>query len=96
MLSKFASLSAAAVALSALVDPAAAFWRLPCQGRLAVARMDPIVNPGEVSPHIHAIHGGESTFAVLFFFVYMAWGYIVHVLTIKLQTSTWRPLPKTC
>lgn len=71
MLSKLASLSAVAVALSTLVDPAAAFWRLPCQGRLAVARMDPIVNPGDVSAHIHAIHGGDSMLYFLFILFYI-------------------------
>ncbi|KAJ5381906.1 uncharacterized protein N7496_004334 [Penicillium cataractarum] len=37
-----------------------AFWRLPCRGRTGVARLDPIVDPGEISSHVHAIHGGGS------------------------------------
>lgn len=37
-----------------------AFWRLPCRGRTGVARLDPIVDPGEVSSHVHAVHGGGS------------------------------------
>ncbi|KAJ5980903.1 hypothetical protein N7481_008201 [Penicillium waksmanii] len=37
-----------------------AFWRLPCRGRTGVARLDPIVDPGEVSSHVHVIHGGGS------------------------------------
>jgi len=44
-----------------------AFWRLPCRGRTGVARLDPIVNPGEVSGHAHAIHGGGSELTVLLF-----------------------------
>ncbi|CAG8899855.1 unnamed protein product [Penicillium egyptiacum] len=37
-----------------------AFWRLPCRGRSGLARVDPIVDPGEVSGHVHAVHGGGS------------------------------------
>lgn len=45
-----------------LVASADAFWRMECQGRVGLARMDPIVYPGQDSPHMHAIHGssGES------------------------------------
>lgn len=39
-----------------------AFWRLPCHGQSGVARMDPIVDPGEVSSHVHVVHGGGSEF----------------------------------
>ena len=37
-----------------------AFWRLPCRGRTGLARLDPLVDPGTVSPHVHSIHGGAS------------------------------------
>lgn len=37
-----------------------AFWRMPCRSRTGLARMDPIMDPGEVSDHVHAIHGGGS------------------------------------
>ena len=47
-------------ALAAFPNAADAFWRLPCRGRTGVARLDPIVDPGEVSGHVHAIHGGGS------------------------------------
>jgi hypothetical protein len=50
-------LAAAAALLSGAAD---AFWRMPCQARTGLARIDPIVNPGDVSPHSHAIHGGKS------------------------------------
>lgn len=45
-----------------LIAGANAFWRMECPGRVGLARMDPIINPGEVSGHVHAIHGssGES------------------------------------
>ncbi|KAJ5775374.1 uncharacterized protein N7511_000385 [Penicillium nucicola] len=39
---------------------ATAFWRLPCRGRTGVARLDPIVDPGKVSSHVHSVHGGGS------------------------------------
>lgn len=37
-----------------------AFWRLPCRGRTGVARLDPLVDPGEISSHVHTIHGAGS------------------------------------
>ncbi|KAJ6070396.1 hypothetical protein N7467_011715 [Penicillium canescens] len=39
---------------------ATAFWRLPCRGRTGVARLDPLVDPGKVSSHVHSVHGGGS------------------------------------
>lgn len=39
-----------------------AFWRLPCRGRTGVARLDPIVDPGEISGHAHVIHGAGSEY----------------------------------
>ncbi|POR33764.1 Uncharacterized protein TPAR_06046 [Tolypocladium paradoxum] len=49
------------VALSAgLVAGVNAFWRMECPGRVGLARMDPIVNPGDVSSHVHAIHGSSG------------------------------------
>lgn len=43
-----------------LVASADAFWRMECQGRVGLARMDPIVYPGQDSPHMHAIHGSSG------------------------------------
>lgn len=37
-----------------------AFWRMPCMGRTGLARIDPIVQPGEAANHAHAIHGGNN------------------------------------
>lgn len=34
-----------------------AFWRLPCRGRAGVARMDPLVDPGMPSYHVHSVQG---------------------------------------
>ncbi|KAJ5512424.1 hypothetical protein N7463_001976 [Penicillium fimorum] len=51
-------LTAIAMACLALFPSyTAAFWRLPCRGRSGLARIDPIVDPGEVSGHVHAVHG---------------------------------------
>lgn len=44
----------------ALLGTAQAFWRMPCHGRTGLARIDPLVDPGEVSDHSHAIHGGSN------------------------------------
>ncbi|KAK5993727.1 hypothetical protein PT974_07164 [Cladobotryum mycophilum] len=45
---------------ASFIAGANAFWRMECPGRVGLARMDPIVNPGTVSPHIHAIHGSSG------------------------------------
>mgnify|MGYP006949396045 CR=1 FL=1 len=46
-----------AASAAGLVGSANAFWRMECPGRVGLARIDPIVNPGEVANHVHAIHG---------------------------------------
>ena len=56
------------VAVSAgLVGCAHAFWRMECPGRIGLARMDPIVNTGGLSPHLHAIHGSSGTLSHIFY-----------------------------
>ncbi|KAF2267280.1 hypothetical protein CC78DRAFT_457652 [Lojkania enalia] len=52
-----ANLVAIAGALSGSAD---AFWRMRCPGRTGLARMDPLVEPGEIGSHAHAIHGGKN------------------------------------
>lgn len=47
--------------LLGLAGTASAFWRMECPGRLGVARIDPIVNPGDVSAHAHSLHGSSGT-----------------------------------
>ncbi|KAF5875032.1 putative wsc domain protein [Botrytis fragariae] len=42
------------------VNPALAFWRLPCQNPIVVQRSDPVVSPGSVSGHVHTIMGGNG------------------------------------
>ncbi|KAI9781105.1 MAG: hypothetical protein M1816_002576 [Peltula sp. TS41687] len=36
------------------------FWRLPCNGRAGVARIDPLAQHGRVGNHAHVIHGGNN------------------------------------
>ncbi|KAL8667825.1 MAG: hypothetical protein Q9202_000290 [Teloschistes flavicans] len=51
------------VALTALVLSAGtvdAFWRLECDGSVGVARVDPLMDFGGVSDHVHAIKGGSA------------------------------------
>ena len=52
--------SAQAATAFTLVSNVAAFWRMPCRSRTGLARMDPLMDPGEVSDHVHTIHGGGS------------------------------------
>ena len=49
----------AAAALT-LVSGASAFWRMPCRSRTGLARMDPLMDPNEISDHVHSIFGGGS------------------------------------
>ncbi|KAL4918450.1 hypothetical protein BDW62DRAFT_65178 [Aspergillus aurantiobrunneus] len=51
------SLVACLAAFSGVAD---AFWRLPCRGRSGLARMDPLISPGEPSYHVHAVHGSKG------------------------------------
>lgn len=46
--------------VAALAAPAAAFFRIPCPGRLIDERADPVIFPGVVSPHVHTIAGGNG------------------------------------
>jgi hypothetical protein len=47
-------------ASAALAGGAHAFWRMECPGRVGLARIDPLVSPGVVSQHAHAIHGSSG------------------------------------
>lgn len=47
---------------ASLIAGANAFWRMECPGRVGLARLDPIINPGEDSAHAHAIHGSSGTY----------------------------------
>lgn len=53
-----------------IATPVAAFWRLPCSSAVVTERSDPVVSPGQVAAHVHAVMGGNnfnytSTFADL-------------------------------
>lgn len=41
-----------------LTGHAAAFWRMPCRYQTGLGRLDPIMDPGEISAHVHTITGG--------------------------------------
>jgi hypothetical protein len=53
-------LAVKAALVLALTENVNAFWRMPCRSRSGLARMDPLVSPGEVSGHVHAIHGSSG------------------------------------
>lgn len=54
----FSTLSLALVAL--LSSQTDAFWRMACPGRLTWERADPLITPGQISPHVHHIVGGNG------------------------------------
>ncbi|KAI1084194.1 hypothetical protein F5B20DRAFT_568250 [Whalleya microplaca] len=48
------------ISLLAALTGVSAFWRMECRGSTGLARMDPIVDSGEVSPHSHTVHGSSG------------------------------------
>ncbi|KAK4539720.1 hypothetical protein LTR36_010431 [Oleoguttula mirabilis] len=50
--------SQAAIVALTLVSSVTAFWRMPCRSQTGKARIDPILDYGEISAHVHTIHGG--------------------------------------
>jgi hypothetical protein len=55
------SFAVKALTLVLAAGSAQAFWRMPCRSRSGLARLDPLVSPGTVSQHAHAIHGSSGT-----------------------------------
>lgn len=51
-----------AVSLLTVTGSVDAFWRMPCRSRTGLARLDPLMDSGELSDHAHTIHGGGSMF----------------------------------
>jgi len=37
-----------------------AFFRMPCGQNVVTERIDPIISPGAVSPHVHQVNGGNG------------------------------------
>lgn len=54
------SLYEIAFGLALLTGQADAFWRMECRGRSALARIDPLVNPGADANHLHTVAGGSG------------------------------------
>lgn len=38
----------------------AAFWRMECRFQTGLGRLDPIMDPGEISAHVHTFMGGAG------------------------------------
>ena len=55
--------SFAAAAVSISLPAVNAFWRLECDGSVGTARIDPLMDFGGTSDHIHSIKGGSGKFA---------------------------------
>lgn len=51
--------------LTLLAVPADAWWRMSCPGTLTRGRMDPIVDPGAVSGHVHEVLGGNGFYPLM-------------------------------
>ncbi|KAI1352157.1 hypothetical protein F5Y01DRAFT_100682 [Xylaria sp. FL0043] len=50
----------AALAILGMSSVAEAFWRMECRGSTGLARIDPIVDFGKISPHAHTVHGSSG------------------------------------
>lgn len=61
---KSTSFSSKALALGVFVAGAQAFWRMPCGVRSGYGRLDPLVSPGKLAAHAHAIHGSSGMFTM--------------------------------
>lgn len=88
MRTTFRSLAATALSLS---PPAVnAFWRLECDGSVGIARIDPLMDFGGTSDHIHTIKGGSGKFTImrapLHVFLYMQ-SVIITLLKCRLRTA---------
>jgi hypothetical protein len=57
---RFSTTTKAALVGITFVAGTNAFWRMECRARSGLARIDPLVSPGTVSEHNHAIHGGSA------------------------------------
>lgn len=55
-----ASKTLSVLALLSAVADVSAFWRMECRGRTGLARLDPIMDLGEIAPHIHTVHGSSG------------------------------------
>lgn len=52
-------------AAAALAGGANAFFRMECHHQTGYGRMDPIVDSGEISGHVHAFTGSNGKFMCL-------------------------------
>ncbi|KAL2266437.1 hypothetical protein VTJ83DRAFT_5789 [Remersonia thermophila] len=52
--------STLSLAILSSLGGAHAFWRMECRGRVGLARIDPLVDPGTLSHHVHSIHGSSG------------------------------------
>ncbi|KAL9009588.1 MAG: hypothetical protein Q9173_005394 [Seirophora scorigena] len=59
MYRSIANCAAAVLALSS-VPATNAFWRLECSGSVGLARIDPLMDFGGLSDHVHTIKGGSA------------------------------------
>lgn len=50
----------AASAAVALAGSVSAFWRMECHHQTGYGRMDPIVDHGQISGHVHAFTGSSG------------------------------------
>jgi hypothetical protein len=53
-------LLAALLGLLSLSQPTAAFFKITCSQPVVVERLDPIIFPGQTSPHVHTVMGANG------------------------------------
>ncbi|KAI1771898.1 hypothetical protein F4818DRAFT_444896 [Hypoxylon cercidicola] len=77
-------------ALLGIIQAVSAFWRMECHGRTGVARIDPIMDAGIISPHTHVVHG-SSGFSVSATFDDLAGGSCTSCAVKQDKSAYWTP-----
>ena len=50
-----------AISVVSLLARSDAFWRMECRASSGLARIDPLVNYGQIGDHVHSIFGSNGT-----------------------------------
>ncbi|KAI1340866.1 hypothetical protein F5Y15DRAFT_34570 [Xylariaceae sp. FL0016] len=67
-----------------------AFWRMECRGRTGLARIDPIMDSGTVSSHVHTVHG-SSGFSIVADFDSLTAGNCTSCAVTADKSAYWTP-----
>ena len=52
------------IAIAPFITGIHAFWRMECRAQSGMARVDPLVDYGQPSAHVHHVFGGNGKFQI--------------------------------